>query len=162
MSQKSSPLTQRKKFARVAKQLKEGTPLTEAQTRWLIGAFSALSDPNRQADRVLGLKYNPGQSAAKELAASKMDFVMHWIAGAISSDTSHLIDPKDALPPLGIEEAIDQATVIAKNIFQGDPNSGRYDRQYIKKCWYDKDKLHRQKPYRDIDSPDTIYKFPIN
>ena len=137
-------------------------PPNDEQTRWLIGVFSALSDPNRDAYRVLGIKYGAGQSAVKELAASKMDFIMHWIAGATSSDTSHLINPKDALPPLGIEEGIDQATVFAKQVFQGDQNSESYDRAYIKKCWYDKHKLHRQKSYRDNDSPDTIYEFPID
>ncbi len=161
MTQKKSPLKQRKRFAKFAKQLKAGMPPTEAQTSWLIGAFSALSDPNRETDRVLGLKYGPGHSLADEIAASKMDVVMHWIAGAISSDTSHLIDPKDALPPLGIEEAIDQATLIAKQVFQGDPKSQRYDREYIKKCWYDKEKQYRQNLHRNADSPDVFYEFPI-
>ena len=162
MSQKSSPLTQRRKFADFAKQLEKGIPLKEEQTQWLIGAFSALSDPNRETDRVLGLKYGPGQSAKKEIAARKMDFLMHWIAGAISSDTSHLKDHNDAVPPMGIEEALHEASKFAKVLFLGDKDAERYDYAYIKKCWYDKDKQHRQDLYRDNESPDVFYEFPID
>jgi hypothetical protein len=162
MSQKSSPLTQRKRFARFAKQLEKGLPPNEEQTNWLIGAFSALSDPNREADRVMGLKYGAGHSLANEQSATKMDVLMHWIAGAISSDTSHLENPNDAEPPMGVEEALHKASELAKILFLGDPDVERYDYAYIKKCWYAKDKQHRQALYRSIDSPDVFYEFPID
>ena len=162
MSQKSTPLAQRKRFAKFANQLEKGIPPSEEQTRWLIGVFSALSHPNPETDRVLGLKYGPGQSYGKEQAASKMDFIMHWIAGAISPDTSHLRDPNDASPPMGIEEAIGKAAEVAKLVFDGDHDSSKYDREYIKKCWYDKDKHYRQEPYRNAESHDTYYQFPID
>jgi hypothetical protein len=162
MSQKSSPLTQRKIFARFAKQLEKGLPPNEEQTRWLIGVFSSLSNPNRETDRVLGLKYGAGQSAKKEIAASKMDMLMHWIAGATSSDTSHLKNPNDAKPAMGIEEALHLASEIAKTLFKDDSKVDSYDYYYIKKCWYDQEKHHRQEPYRNIDSPDVFYEFPID
>ena len=161
MNQKLSPLAQRRRFAKFAKQLKKGIPPDEAQTEWLIRAFSALSDSNRETDRVLGFKYGQGQSAKKEMAARKMDFLMHWIAGAISSDTSHLNDPDDALPPMSIEEALLEASEIAKVLFANDPQAMSYDYYYIKKCWYDKEKLHRQELYRNSESPEVFYEFPI-
>lgn len=162
MTQKLSPLAQRRGFAKFAKQLKNGIPPDEAQTEWLICVFSALSDPNRETDRVLGLKYGPGQSAKKEMAASKMDMLMHWIAGATSSDTSHLKDPDDALPPMGIEEALLKASELAKVFFADDPQAKSYDYYYIKKCWYDKEKQHRQELYRNSESPEVFYEFPID
>lgn len=161
MGQKSSPLTQRKRFAKFAKQLASGIAPTDEQTKWLIIVFSALSDPNRETDRVLGLKYGPGHSLAKEKAASKMDMLMHWIAGAISSDTSHLKNPNDAEPAMGIEEALHKASDLAKSLFKDDPKSESYDYYYIKKCWYDREKQHRQELYRGADSPDVFYEFPI-
>lgn len=161
MSQKSQPLTQRKKFAKFAKQLEMGIPPNEAQTTWLIGTFSALSNTHRETDRVLGLKYSPGQSSAKEQAASKMDMIMHWIAGAISNDASHLINPNDAEPAKNINDALKEATKIAKALFENDPNSQSYDYEYIKKCWYDKNKTYRQNLYRNSDSTDVFYEFPI-
>lgn len=161
MSQKSSPLAQRKRFARFAKQLKNGTPPDKAQTEWLIGAFSALSDPNRETDRVLGLKYGPGKSAKKEIAASKMDMLMHWIAGATSSDTSHLKDPNDAISPMSVDEALHKASDLAKFLFEDDPQAESYDYYYIKKCWYDREKQHRQELLRNSESPDVFYEFPI-
>lgn len=162
MNQKSSPLSQRKRFARFAKQLEKGLPPNEEQTRCLIGVFSALSNPNRETDRVLGLKYGAGQSAKKEIAASKMDMLMHWIAGAISSDISHLENPSDAEPAMGIDEALHQASEIAKTLFKDDAAVDSYDYYYIKKCWYDKEKHHRQELLRNIESPDVFYEFPIN
>lgn len=162
MSQKSQPLTQRKRFAKFAKQLEMGIPPDEAQTTWLIGAFSAISDPNRETDRVLGLKYGPGHSAKKEAAASKMDMLMHWIAGAISSDTSHLENSNDAEPPMGIDEALHKASELAKVLFVGNTGAERYDYAYIKKCWYDKEKQHRQELYRNSESPEVFYEFPID
>ncbi len=162
MSQKSSPLTQRKKFARFAKQLESGMPPTEEQTIWLIGVFSALSDPNRETDRVLGLRYGPGQSAKKEIAASKMDMLMHWIAGAISSDTFHLENPSDAEPPMSTDKALHKASELAKILFVGETDVERYDYAYIKKCWYDKEKKYRQSLYRDSESPEVFYEFPID
>jgi hypothetical protein len=162
MSQNSQPLAQRKRFANFAKQLESGMPPTEEQTIWLIGVFSALSDPNRETDRVLGLKYGPGHSLANEQAASKMDVLMHWIAGAISSETSHLKNPSDAEPPMSLEEALHKASELAKVLFKGDPKSESYDYAYIKKCWYDKEKQHRQSLYRDSESPDVFYEFPFD
>jgi len=162
MSPKSSPLAQRKRFCKFAKQLEKGIAPNQEQTRWLIDVFTALSDPNRETDRVLGLKYDAGQSNAKQLAASKMDILMHWIACAISSDTSHLKNPNEATPPMSIEEAITKAAELAKRVFDGDPKSTKYDREYIKKCWYNKNKRHRQEPYRDSASPEAFYIFPID
>ena len=162
MSQKNQPLAQRKRFAKFVNQLELGIPPTEEQTRWLIHSFSALSDPNRETDRVLGLKYGPGQSAKKEIAASKMDMLMHWIAGAISSDTSHLENPSDAEPPMSTDKALHKASELAKILFVGETDVERYDYAYIKKCWYDKDKQHRQELYRSVDSPYVFYEFPID
>jgi hypothetical protein len=161
MNPKVQPLAQRRRLAKYAKQLETGIPPTEAQTKWLITAFSALSDPNREPDRVLGLKYGPGQSLSKEIAARKMDMLMHWIAGAISSD-SPFKNPNDAEPPMEIEKALIKASEVAKVLFKGDPNATSYDYAYIKKCWYDKDKQHRQKPNRNSESPNVFYEFPID
>ena len=162
MSQNSQPLAQRKRFANFAKQLESGMPPTEEQTIWLIGVFSALSDPNRETDRVLGLKYGPGHSLAKERAASKMDMLMHLIAGAISSDTSHLKNSNDADAPMGIEDAIIMASETAKLWFKGDDDTEQYSYAYIKKCWYAKEKKYRQSLYRDSESPEVFYEFPID
>lgn len=159
MTHNTSPLEQRKRFARFARQLEKGIPPTREQTEWLIETFKALSDAESKAEEVLGIKYGRGQGLSKEEALCKMDFIMHWIAGATSSDTSHLFDPKDALPPLGIEVAFDQASVIAKELFREDPSSESYDREYIKKCWYDKTKNYRQSLNRDENSPNTYYDF---
>lgn len=162
MPQKLSPLAQRRRFAKFVKQLKKGIPPDKAQTEWLIDAFSALSDSNRETDRVLGLKYGPGQTAKKEMAARKMDMLMHWIAGAISSDTSHLKSPNDADEQMGIEEAIIMASETAKLWFKGDDDTEQYSYAYIKKCWYAKEKKCRQALYRDSDSPEVFYEFPID
>lgn len=157
-----SPLKQRKRFAKFAKQLKAGIPPTDEQNNWLIDVFAALSNPNRETDRVLGLKYSPGHSLADEIAASKMDVIMHWISGATSSDTSHLIDPNEAIPALGIEEAIDKASKLAELLFGNDPDAKRYNFAYIKKCWYDKGKQYRQNLHRNSESLDVFYEFPID
>lgn len=153
MTQNRSPLDQRKWFARFARQLEAGTPPNQAQTIWLINTLKALSDSSADTEIVLGIKYGPGQGLAKEEAACKMDFIMHWIAGAIASDSL------SEVPPMGIEEAIDRAAVIAKQLFQDDTKSDSYDREYIKKCWHDKAKKHRQNPNRDADSVNTYYDF---
>jgi len=150
MTQNRSPLDQRKRFARFARQLEKGTPPNMDQTIWLSQFFRALSHPESDAEEVLGIKYGRGQGLAKEVAACKMDLIMHWIAGAVADD-----DLSDT-PPLCIEDAIDQAAKLAKLLFEDDQ---RYDRDYIKKCWHDSAKKHRQNQNRDVTSPNTYYDF---
>ena len=92
-----TPSEQRKRFKAFARQLDKKILPTEEQLEWLKQTFSALSDPNRDPLRVLGLNYSAGRSAAKEIAAQKMDLLMHWIAGAISQDASAYKDPEDCV-----------------------------------------------------------------
>jgi hypothetical protein len=162
MNSRPTPSEQRKRFEAFANQIRKGTPLTDDQLEWLKCTFLALSDPDRDVMRVLGLNYTAGHSAKKEIAAQKMDFLMHWIAGAISPDNTYLADPEHALPPLSLEEAFEKAAEIAKVLFKEDPNSTQYDSSYIRKCWYDSDKRHRQSPDRHPFDPGTYYSFPID
>jgi len=157
----TTPLIQRKRFDKFSKQLDAGIPSTEEQIQWLIHVFSALSDPNRDTNRVLGLNYTEGHSLTDEKARMKMDIVMHWVAGAISTDTSHLIDPNNDAPALGIEDALLKAPEVAAMVFGNDPDAARYNYDYLKKCWYDKEKTFRQELNRGSDSPDVFYDFPI-
>jgi len=129
---------------------------------WLRQTFSALSNPDRDVLRVLGLNYTAGHSAKKELAAQKMDFLMHWIAGAIAEDASPYTDPSDSPPPLSLEQALTKATLIAKSLFTNDPQSEKYDKDYIRKCWYEQHKSYRQSPYRGPYDPNSYYAFPVD
>lgn len=97
----------------------------------------------------------------KEEAARKMDFLIHWIACAISDDSSHLADPNDATPPLSLEAAFEEASVIAKRLFTLDPKSERYDKDYIRKCWYATEISRRKSLYRDSSDPDSYFDFPV-
>lgn len=158
---KLTPSKQRKGFAAFANQLDQGVLPTEEQLEWLQKTFLALSNPDRDPMRVLGLNYTAGHSARKEIAAQRIDFLMHWIAGATSKDTAPYKDPKDSPAPLTPTEAISEAAKIAKRLFSQDPNSSQYSEEYIRKCWYDGEKHYRQSPYRDDFYPGSYYKFPV-
>lgn len=75
---------------------------------------------------------------------------MHWIAGAVSKDTFVYKNPEDAPPPMSLTAALTIAEGLAKRLFTGDPNSARYDREYLRKCWYDRKKRERQSPDREV------------
>jgi hypothetical protein len=157
-----SPSEQRKIFAAFARQLEQGVLPTEEQLEWLQRTFDALSDPDRDVMRVLGLNYTAGRSPAKEVAAQKMDVLMHWVAGAISQDTSAYKNPEDCPPPLPLEEAFEEAAKIAKLLFCNDATSTMYDSGYIRKCWYETESRHRQSPDRNPLDPRTYYSFPVD
>ena len=150
MSTRRTPAEQRKRFQALAKQISDRKPVSEAQLEWLESIFLALSDPERDVERVLGLHYTAGFSKKDDIAAQKMDTIMHWIAGAVSEDTSMYIDPNNAPPPMTLVAALDIAEGYAKRLFEGDPNSARYDREYLRKCWYDGDKRERRSPDREF------------
>lgn len=162
MSEPATPSAQRKRFKAFAIQIDKGLPLTGKQLAWLKHTFLALSDPNRDVMRVLGLKYTAGHSAQKDLAAQKMDFLMQWIASAINEDTAPYKDPNDSPAPMTLEQAFAEAARLAKVLFANDPKSQSYDRDYIKKCWYDQSKVDRQSPYRDPSDPKSYYDFPVD
>ncbi len=162
MSKQLTPAAQRKGFKAFAEQIDQGVPITDEQLKWLQRTFLALSNPDRDVARVLGLNYTAGHSAQKEIAAQKMDMLMHWIAGAISTDTAPYQDPKDSPQPLTVTEAVAEAAMIAKSLFAQDPNSTQYNEEYLRKCWYDGEKHYRQSPYRDAFDPQSYYKFPVS
>lgn len=161
MSKKLTPAGQRKCFKAFAEQIDRGVPITDEQLKWLQRTFLALSNPDRDVTRVLGLNYTAGHSAQKEIAAQKIDVLMHWIAGAISKDTAPYQDPRDSPPPLTVSEAVSEAAKIAKSLFTQDTNSSQYNEEYLRKCWYDGEKHYRQSAYRDAFDPGSYYKFPV-
>ena len=161
MSKQLTPAAQRKGFKAFAEQIDQGVPITDEQLKWLQRTFLALSNPDRDVTRVLGLNYTAGHSAQKEIAAQKIDFLMHWIAGATSKDTAPYQDPKDSPQPLTVTEAVAEAAKIAKSLFAQDSNSSQYNEEYLRKCWYDGEKHYRQSPYRDAFDPQSHYKFPV-
>lgn len=151
---KYSPGKGRARFLSIAKQIEQGTPLTAEQQEWLRTAMLALAVPHSDPAQILGLKYGPGQSHEKDEAARKMDIVMHFISCAVSEDTSHLKDPADAIPPMSLENALEEGSKLAKMLFKV-PDDLKYDKEYIRKCWYQMSKDERNNIYREDDWPYT-------
>jgi len=74
--------TQRKRFAALADQLRDGFDLTTEQKDFLIAAFEKISI-GFSSDEALGLKHTAGYSDKKEIAAEKNRLVLHWMACAM-------------------------------------------------------------------------------
>ena len=74
--------TQRKRFAAIADQLRNGVALTIDQADFFINAFEKISI-GINADEALGLKHTAGYSDAKEIAAENNRKILHWMACAM-------------------------------------------------------------------------------
>lgn len=141
-------LDHRRWLGYLAQRLLRNQPLTLAESKFLGGALSRISS-GADANKVLGVARRRGQSDADALARKKLSMVMHWVACAIKP-----VD--DELPGLGytINQALEEAVTVARALFQVDGD--RYDAEYLRKCWYAKDKAHMHKLNRtnlDSDSP---------
>jgi hypothetical protein len=77
-----STRTQRKRFAALAGQLRDGVPLTSEQTVFFIEAFEKIG-VGFSADEVLGLKHTAGYTDTKEIAAENNRKILHWMACAM-------------------------------------------------------------------------------
>ena len=152
---KYSPGKGRARFLSIAKQMELGIPLSAEQQEWLRTAMLALATPHSDPAEILGLKYGRGQSYEKDEAARKMDIVMHYISCAVSDDASHLKDPEDSVPPMSLENALEEGSKLAKRLFEVPPEDLNYDKEYIRKCWYQLSKEERNNIYREEDWPYT-------
>jgi hypothetical protein len=74
--------TQKKRFAALADQLRDGFDMTKEQKDFLIAAFEKISN-GFSSDEALGLKHTAGYSDKKEIAAKKNRLIIHWMACAM-------------------------------------------------------------------------------
>ena len=107
-----------------------------AESKFLGDALSQISS-GANANKVLGVARRRGQSDADALARKKLSMVMHWVACAITP-----VD--DEFPGLGytLNQALEEATNVARALFKVDGE--QYDVEYLRRCWYAKDKAHMQ------------------
>lgn len=75
--------TQRKRFAALADQLRDGVDLTTEQKDFFIAAFEKISI-GFSSDEALGLKHTAGRSDSKEIAAENNRLILHWMACAMA------------------------------------------------------------------------------
>jgi hypothetical protein len=145
-----NPLDTRKRLKAFAEQMKEGCAPSDEQYRYLHWAFEKIA-AGEDANKVLGVAFSRGKKKSDAEARQKMSFVLHWVACAV--------EPRDGdLPGQGYthEKAFEEAAILARQIF-GVSETDKYDAQYIKKCWYAKDKQHMQSPVRQSFEPDSPF-----
>ena len=138
-------LDHRRRLGYLAQRLLRNQTLTLAESKFLGDALSQISS-GADANKVLGVARRRGQSDADALARKKLSMVMHWVACAITP-----VD--DELPGLGytLDQALKEATNFARALFK--VKGDQYDAQYLRKCWYARDKVHMHKLSRtNLDS----------
>lgn len=151
-----NPADQKKRFRALAKQLDNGIPLSNKQTRDLITIFRGISE-GRDPTRILGLNYGDGKSKQDEAARALLDFVMHWIACATADDTDENGDP---IKPYSMKEAFEKGSEMLKKL-SGTMDPDAYDPSYIKKVWYERSKQGKVSPFRSASDPDSIYEYAV-
>lgn len=141
-----SQLDKRRILGELSRQLIENEPLSAEQSKYLGIAFGAIAK-GEDANKAFLISFGRGESKTKAIARGKISSVMHFIAGAIA--------PVDGDPPglgLSVEAACVHAVPYARLLF-GD-KTGKYDADYLRKCWYAPDKKHMQSPVRTFYSDD--------
>lgn len=126
----------RRQLGYLAQRLLRNQPLTLAESNFL-GVVLAKISGGADANKVLGVARRRGQSDADAIARKNLSVVMHWIACAIT--------PVDDEPPglgYGLNQALEEATNFARALFKVDGE--QYDVEYLRRCWYAKDKAHMQ------------------
>ena len=134
-----NPLDHLKRIKAFAEQLKNNQPITEEQYQYLSNVFERIGN-GEDANKVLGLNYEVGQSEAKAEARQRISLALHWIANAIL--------PKEEE---GLGYTLPKAFEEAGNNFPDLP----YD--MLRKYWYQKDKKHMQNPNRGTFDPDSPF-----
>jgi hypothetical protein len=141
-----SQLDKRRILGELSRQLIENEPLSAEQSKYLGSVLGAIAK-GEDANKAFSISFGRGESKAKAIARGKIGSVMHCIAGTIA--------PVDGDPPglgLSVEAACALAVPYARLLF-GD-KTGKYDADYLRKCWYAPDKKHMQSPVRTFYSDD--------
>ena len=141
-----SQLDKRRILGELSRQLIENEPLSAEQSKYLGSVLGAIAR-GEDANKAFSISFGRGESKAKVIARGKISAVMHWIAGAIA--------PVDGDPRglgLSVEAACVEAVPYARLLF-GDKTE-KYDADYLRKCWYARDKKHMQSPVRTFYSDD--------
>jgi hypothetical protein len=150
-----NPANQKKLFRAFAKQLQNGIPPSEAQTKYLIHIFRGIAD-GEDPKKILGLTYDSGYSEQDERAKVIMDLVMH----IISCEINPINEYGEPQKPLSLTKAFEKGSILAKRFFNK-TDSDSYDPAYIKKKWYEHKKQGRESIYRTAISPDSIYEYTV-
>lgn len=151
-----NPAAEKKTFRAFAKQLEDGIPPTEEQTKYLIHVFRGIGTV-RDPIRILGLSYENGKSKEDEVARINMDLIFHWIACATQANVDI-----DGMPikPYSKTKAFKEGSKIAKILFGAGAES-KYDSAYIRKSWYQKKKEHQANILRSAFDKDSFYEYTV-
>lgn len=140
-----NPLDQRKRFKRVAEQIKNKIPLTVEQIEYIGKTFDQIGD-GESADEVFSLKYKRGHSLANDMSLENLSFALHYVACATQPINED-----------GLGYTLEAAFVAASDILNrlNGSEKDRYTPEYIKKMWYKYP--HLQSIYRRISDDDFPY-----
>lgn len=158
--------TQQKRFATLAKQLKNNIPLNSKQRQYLAECFEKLS-VGADANLALGLSRAKGESLTKELSRQRQALILHWVSNAI-------LPTNEAGLGLLVEEAIDAVVAMmngqwtnprTQEIFHYKDKYGRtqspfgciYTRKTIQKLWDSKQKKYLKSINQTSTSEDSPY-----
>ena len=121
---------QKRRLRLLALMLAENKPLAIAERDYLARSLHAIGSGD-DANQVFGTRLAKGQKISDVDAKRKLSFILHWVAGAISSSNNS--------PKITLEQALIEAeqvvVPIANRIF-GNIDNFTYSVEYLKKCWH--------------------------
>ena len=156
----------KRRFAALAQQLKNNTPLNEEQRLYLAEAFAQIAN-GTDANEAMGIKYSKGKSDAKDQATEKHFLIIHWMTAAILSEEEGGLG-------LSITQAIDAVSAlmngswtnpITKQQYVFKDSAGRPQSQFgciyttgnIKKIWDSRKNKHMKVVSTTTTAKDSPY-----
>lgn len=150
-----SPLDHQRAMLDLAYQLNSNQPLSPEQISFLSIVFYRIGT-GEDANKVLGLKSQPGQKLKDVIARRRLSFILHLIACAINPD------PNSIEKAMSIEAACDWAhqevVPLAKKMFPG-ADDNEYDVEYLLRCWTEPKYKHMRSCERHWFDSDFPYYF---
>jgi hypothetical protein len=140
----------------LAYQLESNQPLSPEQRSFLSFAFYRIGT-GEDANKVLGLKLQPGQKLKDLISRRRLSYILHFIACAMNPDPYSNDKAMDI--EAACEWAKDNLVPEAKKKFPG-ADDNEYDVEYLLRCWTAPEYEHMRSCERQWFDADFPYYFP--
>jgi len=148
-----SYLDKRRILSALSQQLFREEPLSSEQMKYLSVVFWQIAN-GEDANIVLAVKPRRGQKMSDAVAKQRMSLILHWVAGAVNSDTN--CNGKKLTIVEACEAAIDSIVPIAKQLYPG-ADDCVYDVEYLVRCWSEPTYRHMRSVDRQFFDDDFPY-----